>query len=96
MIEAAGEESRLLESVAGVTRNGVPRWGLVEDGDASHVNGAQVRRLVVAEARRLTLPLTNLALTRNSPNCCRVDSTSRAPSWTGDVPSPVGIERRLG
>lgn len=41
-IEAVGEASQLLESVAGVTSNGVSRWVTVEDGLSSYVNVALV------------------------------------------------------
>ncbi len=41
-IEAAGEASRLLESVAGVTSNGAYRWVVVENGRSDYVMGALV------------------------------------------------------
>jgi predicted permease len=41
-IEAAGEASRLLESVAGVTSNGATRWVVVENGVSHYVRGSLV------------------------------------------------------
>jgi putative ABC transport system permease protein len=41
-IEAAGDASRLLESVAGVTSNGAHRWVVVENGVSDYVMGALV------------------------------------------------------
>jgi putative ABC transport system permease protein len=41
-IEHAGEASRLLESVAGVTSNGALRWVVVENGMSQYVQGALV------------------------------------------------------
>ena len=41
-IEAAGDASRLLESVAGVTSNGASRWVVVENGRSDYVMGALV------------------------------------------------------
>jgi putative ABC transport system permease protein len=41
-IEAAGDASRLLESVAGVTSNGAYRWVAVENGVSDYVMGALV------------------------------------------------------
>jgi putative ABC transport system permease protein len=41
-IEHAGEASRLLESVAGVTSNGALRWVVVENGVSEYVQGALV------------------------------------------------------
>ena len=41
-IEAAGDASRLLESVAGVTSNGAYRWVVVENGVSDYVKGALV------------------------------------------------------
>ena len=41
-IEEVARASRLLESVAGVTSNGVARWVVVEDGVSSYVTGAWV------------------------------------------------------
>jgi predicted permease len=41
-IEAAGDASRLLESVAGVTSNGALRWVVVESGVSDYARGALV------------------------------------------------------
>jgi putative ABC transport system permease protein len=41
-IEAAGDASRLLESVAGVTSNGAYRWVVVENGVSDYAMGALV------------------------------------------------------
>ncbi len=41
-IEEVARASQLLESVAGVTSNGVTRWVIVEDGVSSYVTGAWV------------------------------------------------------
>ncbi|HEX2310793.1 MAG TPA: ABC transporter permease, partial [Vicinamibacterales bacterium] len=41
-IEAAGEGSRLLERVAGVTSNGAYRWVVVENGGSDYARGALV------------------------------------------------------
>ncbi len=41
-IEEVARSSRLLESAAGVTRTGVFRWVLLENGESSYINGAPV------------------------------------------------------
>lgn len=41
-IQAVGEASHTIEAVAGVNRNGVGRWVMVEDGSSSYVRGVLV------------------------------------------------------
>src|SRR5262245_57754893 len=41
-IEEVARSARLLEGVAGLTRNGVGRWVALENGESSYVNGAVV------------------------------------------------------